>query len=308
MDLTAEVRGVVFNIQHYCIHDGPGIRSTVFVKGCPLRCVWCQNPESQSPAPEVLFVAERCEDCGTCVEACPEGAIALRDGKAATDRGLCKGRGNCVSVCPNEARSLMGKEMPASEVFEDLAADSLFYRSSGGGITVSGGEPLAQPDFTATVCRLAKEAGLHTAIDTCGHAPWHIVEQVLRHVDLVLYDFKHMNEEKHKLYTGVSNSLILENALRIAERHPQVRILGRFAVIPGYNDDDENVSATAEFIRTLGPVEGIHLLPYHKFGEAKYLRLEQSRGSLGIEPPTPERMHQIQLLFESAGVNAFVGG
>ncbi|MBN1458988.1 MAG: glycyl-radical enzyme activating protein [Armatimonadetes bacterium] len=308
MGLTGEIKGVVFNIQHYCIHDGPGIRSTVFVKGCPLRCVWCQNPESQSLMSEVLFVAERCEGCGACVEACPERAIAICDGKARTNRVLCKGRGDCVAVCPNEARSMIGKEMSASDAFRDLAADSLFYRRSGGGITVSGGEPLAQPDFTASVCGLAKEAGLHTAIDTSGYAPWCVLDEVLRHVDLVLYDFKHMDAERHRLYTGVSNALILENARRIVEEHPQMALLARFAVIPGFNDDEDNIRATAAFVKSLGRVETIHLLPYHKFGEAKYERLEQSREQLEIEPPSNDRMLEIKAVFDSIGLTALIGG
>jgi pyruvate formate lyase activating enzyme len=308
MAVTDEVRGVVFNIQHYCIHDGPGIRSTVFTKGCPLRCVWCQNPESQALVPEVLFVAEKCEGCGACVEACPERAIELCDGKARTNRVLCKGRGECIPACPNEARSIMGKAMSAGEAFRDLAADALFYRRSGGGITVSGGEPLAQPDFTAAVCRLAKKAGLHTAVDTSGHTAWCTMAKVLQYVDLVLYDFKHMDDQKHRLYTGVSNGLLLENAKRIVKEYPQVSMLGRVAVIPGYNDDVDNLRATAQFIQGLGAVSTVHLLPYHKFGEAKYERLEQSHDRLEIEPPTEEKMRQIKAVFESAGLTALIGG
>jgi len=308
VDDYGDIKGLVFNIQHYSIHDGPGIRSTVFLKGCPLRCVWCQNPESQSGLPEVLFMSERCEGCGACVPVCPVGAISVDQGKARTDRGRCRGTGACVEACPNEARSLMGKMMSANEVLADVIKDAMFYEGSGGGITISGGDPLAQDDFTEAICRLAKAAGLHTAIDTSGYAPWPAFQRVLEHTDLVLYDFKCMDDEKHKEFTGVSNELILENAKRMCESFPEVTLLARFAVIPGYNDDEHNLRQTAAFLKALGKVATVHLLPYHTFGEAKYERLEQPRQALPIAPPSEERMREIKRVFEDAGVEAVIGG
>ncbi len=300
--------GVIFNVQRYSIHDGPGIRTTVFLKGCPLRCLWCQNPESQTARPEVFFVAEKCAGCGACVRACPEGAIELVGERSRTDRDRCMGAGKCAEVCPNEARSLMGRHVTAGEVFDEVAADDIFYRRSGGGATLSGGEPLAQPEFAAAVLRLCQESGMHTTLDTCGYALWETMRQVLEHVDLVLYDFKHMDPEQHRRCTGVSNELILENAVRI-HRELGIPMLARVPVIPGYNDTVENLSATARFIATdLGDSIGVHLLPYHRLGEAKHDRLEQPGKSIAAQPPSDERMEEIGEIFESSGLTIHLGG
>lgn len=202
MSQTEDIKGFVFNIQHYSIHDGPGIRTTVFVNGCPLKCVWCQNPESQSLLPQVFFTSEKCTGCATCVAVCPEKAIEIHNGKSKTNRLLCKGRGRCAEVCPNEARDLMGQEMLASDVFRDVNSDAIFYHRSGGGVTISGGDPLSQPDFTTAVLKLCKEAGLHTVLDTCGFAKWDIFQKVLEQVDMVLYDIKHINRRHIKYVPG----------------------------------------------------------------------------------------------------------
>jgi pyruvate formate lyase activating enzyme len=307
MPNAGDVTGVIFNIQRYSIHDGPGIRTTAFFKGCPLRCLWCQNPESQIKRPEIFFVSENCQGCGACAEVCLQGAIEVVEGLARTDREVCMGCGECTEACPNEARNLMGRNATAQEVFEELAADEIFYQRSGGGATLSGGEPLAQPRFAAEVLRLCKEASLHTALDTCGYAPWETVRQVLEYVDLVLYDFKHMDPEQHERYTGVSNELILENARRIHQLG--IPMLARVPVIPGRNDAEENVVATALFIATeLGDSTGVHLLPYHRLGETKHERMEQSDKSLAAEPPSEEQMGELREVFESFGLEVHLGG
>jgi pyruvate formate lyase activating enzyme len=308
MTETRDTPGVIFNIQRYSIHDGPGIRTTVFLKGCPLRCVWCQNPESQSARPEVFFVAENCTGCGACVRACLEGAIELVGERSRTDRARCRGTGKCAEVCPSEARSLMGRQITAGEVFDEVAADDIFYQRSGGGATLSGGDPLAQPEFAAAVFRLCKESGIHTALDTCGYAPWRTVRQVLEHVDLVLYDFKHMDPDQHQRYTGVPNELILENAERI-HRELDIPMLARVPVVPGYNDAVENLTATARFVATeLGDSVEVHLLPYHRLGEAKHERMEQPEKSITAQPPSDERMEEIRKIFESFGLTVHLGG
>jgi pyruvate formate lyase activating enzyme len=305
---AGDITGVVFNIQRYSIHDGPGIRTTAFLKGCPLRCLWCQNPESQTARPEVFFVSENCTGCGACVEACPEGAIEVSEGRSKTDRALCTGCGKCAEVCPNEARNLMGRHVTAGEVFEEVAADDIFYQRSGGGVTLSGGEPLAQPEFATAVLRLCKDASIHTTLDTCGHARWETIRQVLEHVDLVLYDFKHMDPQQHERYTGVSNELILENAKRI-HQELGIPMLARVPVIPGYNDTAENLAATARFVATeLGDSIKVHLLPYHRLGETKHERMEQPEKSISARPPSDEYMEEKRKAFESFGLTVYLGG
>ena len=268
-------RGIIFNIQGYCIHDGPGIRTSVFLKGCPLCCSWCQNPESHFPLPELFFAEEKCSGCGTCIPICPEKAIRLQGIKSHTDRQLCKGAGLCVDACPNEARALIGRRATVDEVFKEIAADSLFYRESGGGVTLSGGEPLAQPEFAASILKKCRDAGFHTALDTCGYASWATAREVLRYVNLVLFDFKHMNPEMHRKYTGVSNELILQNAEKI-HHGMSIPMRARVTLVPGFNDFPENLEATARFIADrLSNAIPVHLLPYHRLGEAKWERLDK---------------------------------
>lgn len=301
-------QGVIFNVQHYSIHDGPGIRTTVFLKGCPLRCLWCQNPESQLTRPELFFNADLCQGCGKCVAVCPNHAVELLDGKSRTDRNSCRASGECVQVCPNDARNIMGKYATAGEVFSQVAADAIFYQQSGGGMTLSGGEPLMQPQFSANLLKLCRDAAIHTTLDTCGYASWDTARRVLEQVDLVLYDFKHMDPVEHKKLTGMSNELILENAKKI-RRELNVSMLARVPIAPGLNDSVENVRATAQFIANeLGDAVKVHLLPYHRLGEAKYERLEKPSQSVSLEPPNDEHMLELQKIVESFGLTTVIGG
>jgi pyruvate formate lyase activating enzyme len=266
-------RGAVFDIQRYSIHDGPGIRTTVFLKGCPLRCYWCQNPESQSAKPEILFDASKCTGCGACVAACAAGASRLSEGKSVIDREACRGCGKCVEVCLNEARRLVGKEMTVEEVMQPVLKDVRFYENSGGGVTLSGGEPTAQPDFASALLRRCKELGLHTVMETCGYAPWPVFERLLQHTDLVFYDLKHMDPGKHFAGTQVKNLTILENAKRIHSLKPMIV---RVPLIPGFNDSPAEIEATVRFVKTELPSTPVELLPYNKLGEGKYGRLDRS--------------------------------
>ena len=301
------IKGVVFNLQHYSIHDGPGIRTTVFLKGCPLKCLWCQNPESQDPDPLLFFTAEKCTGCGTCSGACPNGAIRLIDGKSKTDRERCTWCGKCVSVCPNEARSIIGREMTAEEVFEDLKTDDIFYRNSGGGVTLSGGDPVFQPDFSIAILKLCRSAGIHTALETCGFLEWGRLKNILKQTDLVLYDIKHMDSTRHKAYTGVANELILENAEKI-HRDLKLPVFPRVPLVPGYNDSLENLKCTAEFIATkLDGDNMVHILPYHPLGETKYLRMER-KITTSVTLPSDRQLETARQIFESAGLSAVIGG
>ena len=305
---SKDTKGLIFNIQFYSIHDGPGIRTTVFMKGCPLRCIWCQNPESQNFSRELFFEIEKCNGCALCVHSCPAGAIGISDAKLQTNRNKCTACGKCVELCCAEARMMIGKIVTAEEVFREAAKDNLFYQRSGGGVTLSGGEPLAQPEFAISILRRCKDAGIHVVVDTCGHADWQIAKEVLRHADLVLYDLKHMDAEKHKQMTGVSNELILDNARRICHELA-IPMLVRLPLIPGYNDAEENIKATAQFVSTeLHKNIKLYLLPYHKLGATKFERLERKCLDTAIEPPTAEHMHALHEMVLSYSPKHLRGG
>ena len=305
---TAAHIGQIFNIQGFSIHDGPGIRSTVFLKGCPLRCDWCQNPESQRTQAEILFLADKCDGCGKCVAACPAGAISLIGGSVLTDRGRCGAQGACVTACAAGARELIGRTTTADDIVAEVMKDSAFYAGSGGGVTLSGGEPLFHPTFAAEILRLCKVAGLHTTLDTCGYATWPKALRVLQHVDLVLYDFKHMDSEQHLRGTGVPNELILDNARRIYHEL-RIPIFARVPVLPGFNDSDENMSATARFIATeLHSSVPVHLIGFHRFGDGKRARLEREPMSLSLTYPDQAKLQHIQEIFASCDLQTVIGG
>ena len=307
MDLTAPV----FNIQSYSIHDGPGIRVTVFVKGCPLRCKWCANPESNSPRPQLMFYAAKCAACGKCIEACPQGAIVpgVKEGKpiALTLREKCADCGKCAEACPYEARELAGREMTVREVLDRVLKDKLFLDASGGGMTVSGGECLAHPDFTEALLFAAKEAGLHTAAESCSFAPEETVDRAFRCLDLALLDIKHMDSREHRRLTGVPNELILSN-IKHVYRDLKKAVTVRVPTIPGCNDSEENIAATARFVRDeLGPEVGVHLLPYHRLGESKNQSLGRP-SEMGIEPPSDEHMQHLKEIAEQYVSYVQIGG
>jgi pyruvate formate lyase activating enzyme len=303
------INGIVFNIQHYSIHDGPGIRTTVFLNGCPLRCFWCQNPESQSLKPQIFYMEERCTACGKCRDVCPQKAIEIVGDKAKTNRTICTGCGICTEACPNEARTIMGTIMTPEEVFNDVNSDAIFYETSGGGVTISGGDPVAQPDFTMAILKLCKDAGLHNAIETSGFTKWDVLSKIIKNVDMVLYDFKQMNDEQHRKYTGVSNLPILENIKRIDKEYPSIKLVARLPVITGYNDSKENIRRTAEFIsRELKPGIKVHLLPYHKLGNTKYERMEMTGRIIDIVPPSQEHMEELLEIILGFGLDGVIGG
>jgi len=281
--MEVDKTGIVFDIQHYSIHDGPGIRTNVFLKGCPLRCLWCQNPESQKHFPQLMFDAQKCTGCSLCAAVCPKNAILIENGKSVTDRSKCDGCGLCVTVCLPEARSISGKRMTVEEVCREVMKDKLFYQDTGG-VTLTGGEPLYQPEFSKAILARCKELGITTCIETCGFGNWVIFKPILKYTDTVLYDLKHMNSEKHKQCTGVSNELILDNLKRISAG-TGLPVFVRTPVIPGYNDEPDNYHAMGRFIAdNVSTCQAVELLPYHRLGEGKMLQLG---GEINIEIRTP---------------------
>jgi pyruvate formate lyase activating enzyme len=293
----SEPRRVVFDIMRFSIRDGPGIRTTVFFKGCPLDCWWCHNPESRAPELETIRRDARCIRCGACREACPTGA--------ASGKGVCTLCGACVAACPTGAREIVGRAMTVAEILAEVLKDRAFFEESGGGVTFSGGEPLADPPFLATALDACRAEGLHTAVDTCGHAPTPVVRGIGGRTDLFLYDLKLMDDARHREYTGVSNALVLRNLAALAEDSRNVAI--RFPVIPGVNDDEENVMATGRFLADLGFAK-IHLLPYHGTASEKYRQLGKPYRLASLRPPSAERLAAMCRTLESFGLNVQVGG
>lgn len=268
--------GQVYNIQRYSTHDGPGVRTTVFLKGCPLRCFWCQNPESQSIRPVLMFRQDKCTVCGRCIEACPQQANSIVEGRLAVDRKLCTACGVCAKpgVCLAGTRKIEGKAMTVNEVIKQVVSDYSLYQNSGGGITVSGGDCEAQPEFTTALLKAAHKNLINTCVEISGAFPWETVKQITDHADYILYDLKCMSDEKHKQGTGVSNKRILENAKNLVRENKWIYF--RTPLIPGFNDSPENIEATARFIRDelrLNPADHLELLAYNNLGEDKYLRL-----------------------------------
>lgn len=299
--------GLVFDVKRFSIHDGPGIRTTVFLKGCPLHCAWCHNPESQDTKPDVMLRPGRCIGCGACIEVCPEQAVSRNDdGVVVTDRARCLRCGTCADTCYAEARERVGETRTVAELLETIGRDRGFYDESGGGMTLSGGEPLLQRDFAANLLIACQAHGIHTAVDTSGAVPWKAFEATTPHTDLFLYDIKHMDDAAHREATGASNRRILENLRRLSGRGHDIVL--RFAVIPGFNDDEDNLRRTAAFAAGLPRRHPVSLLPYHGAAEDKYKRLGQSYTLGRLRPPGDDRIADIAAILEGYGLEVSTGG
>lgn len=298
-------KGIVFDVKKYAVDDGPGIRTTVFLKGCPLRCWWCHNPEGQNPKPELMYKRKRCIACGECVEICPKGAISQSAQFVSVNRELCNLCGKCTRVCPSDALVVVGKEVKVDEMLKEIEKDRIFYDESGGGVTLSGGEPLMQPDFLDALLEGCKKRSIHTALDTCGYASSETVDKIRDKVDLFLYDIKTMDDRVHRRYTGVSNKPIIRNLERLAENGS--RILVRLPIIPGINDDEENVTKTADFALS-HEVKQICLLPYHRAGIEKYRSLDKTYRLKYVQSPSDKKLQLIKEKLITLGLDVRIGG
>jgi len=299
------VEGKVLRIERFAIHDGPGIRTTVFLKGCPLRCAWCHSPESQLLQPEFMPQPERCVRCFGCTNACPHHAVTPAADNGPIAPGACTTCGACAEACPTGARELAGRTMSVEALMAEIERDRIFYDESGGGVTFSGGEPLMQPDFLMDMVRSCRASGVHVAVDTCGQVDAGALLEVARDADLFLFDLKMMDEERHIAFTGASNVRILQNLERLAAVHSN--ILVRFPLIPGVNDDDENVRATGALLASLR-LTRVDVLPYHRTGIAKYERLHIPYRLPDVQPPTTDRLAHVVRLLEDCGLIVRPGG
>jgi glycyl-radical enzyme activating protein len=263
--------GLVLSIDRCSLHDGPGIRTTVFLKGCPLHCLWCHNPESISTKPELFFMDDRCSRCGACVTACPNGCHTVTDAMHTVDRRACVACGRCVQACPMSALQIKGKPMAVEDVMAEVVKDRVYYEESGGGLTISGGEPLLQIDFTAALLAAARAQSIHTCVETCGHVSWDRFERILPVTDLFLYDCKATDPVRHREFTGASDDLIRENLNRVLASGKSVIL--RCPLVPGVNDDDAHLQGIAALSQSHAGIVGVEVMPYHAMARAKYGRI-----------------------------------
>ncbi len=315
------MNGIVTNIQRFSIHDGPGIRTTVFLKGCNLRCFWCHNPETLEPKPQLQIFPSRCIACGECFKRCPHGAhelvsvpetVGVQGGSASASesvgkrrvfhRELCEACGRCAETCYAEALVLVGQCKSVEEVVEEVLRDRPFYETSNGGVTLSGGEPLLQRDFSYAILERCKQEGVHTAIETAANFPWERVASILPVTDLIMMDIKLMDSARHREYTGVPNERILDNALRLGQQ-PQPLIV-RTPIIPGVNDNAEDVAAIAEFVAKLPNLLYYELLPFHPMGSGKYDSLDMDYRARNLKSPPREHMDRLVEVAQRSGIKA----
>ena len=302
------IRGEIFDIQRFSIHDGPGIRTVVFLKGCSLYCPWCCNPEGISYKSELAYYPQKCFDCGECIHICPQKAItrSCKEDGVSIDREKCNNCGVCVPVCNSKALTLMGEEISAGQVMKEVKKDTVFYRVSGGGLTLSGGEPLEQIDFTEALLSVAKQDGINTAVETCGYTSSENFRRVLKNVDYLLYDIKHTDSKKHKDFTGKDNKLILENMKLAVQICPSVT--ARVPYIPGFNDSEKEILEIADFISSIS-LASLHILPYHNLGFSKYKslgKIYQMASTKSVERKKVQRIKRV--IEERYPIKVRVGG
>jgi pyruvate formate lyase activating enzyme len=298
--------GIIFDIQPYAIYDGPGIRTTIFFKGCPLTCSWCHNPESQRKAPEVSYAADRCTGCGCCVEECPTGSLSLVSGAIVRDRTTCTACGACARVCPGGAAELIGKDVEPAYIVSQVTGDKPFFDKSGGGVTISGGEPTMQPDFLFETLSLIKENGIHTALETSGYFNDDLVPELVRYADLFLFDIKHTDSDLHKKFTGVRSEPILKNFRRLTKSLPDGRLIPRIPLIPGCNTDEKSIDGMIDFFQEAGHNGPVHLMPYNPLAKSKYEKVGMEKRYRDFGRLTDEMRKAITTRMNGAGLPTFL--
>jgi len=297
-------KGIVFDIQRFSIHDGLGIRTLVFLKGCNLRCQWCSNPESQRFKPDLFFQPEKCIGCQACIKVCSQKAIIFEKNQIFFRRELCKNCGKCAEVCYAEARVIKGKEISTDEVIKEVIKDNAFYSKTQGGITLGGGEPLQQSNFALSILKKCKEKGLNTAIETSGYVPWENIEKVIPYTDFFLYDIKHMDPKVHKQYIGVDNQLILLNLKKLAKK---AMIIIRTPLIPGFNDTETDINDIAQYVAKLG-IKEFNLLPYQNYGRYKYNLLGRHYSFKNDKILDKEDVNKLRTVAIKQGLKVKIGG
>jgi pyruvate formate lyase activating enzyme len=301
------VTGRIFDIKRYSIHDGPGIRTTVFLKGCSLRCLWCHNPESVDPGPELMHWPGRCSRCYACIEACPKGAIAKdAAGAVVIDRKVCDLCGKCAEACLYDAMQMVGRETSVEDVLAEIEKDRVFYEQSGGGVTLSGGDPFVQAAFAEALLDGCRSRGIRTAVDTAGFSKNDVLDRLASKTDLILYDLKCMDDARHKELTGVSNVSIIDNLKRLAAGRTEVWV--RIPLVAGVNVDDDNIRRTIAFLSSLKTIRRVGILPYHSGGLEKARRIGRENNFRKFETPSEERIAAIEAAFREAGFEVRRGG
>lgn len=301
------LKGMIFDIKRFEVHDGPGIRTTVFLKGCPLKCWWCHNPEGISPEKEVMYFEYKCIYCRTCEKLCPRNAIKIVDSQHTIIREKCNGCGKCAETCPSGALKTVGIEITVEGLLREIEKDVKLYDVSNGGVTFSGGEPLYQPEFLLEILKKCKEVDINTALDTSGYAPKEVFKKVIPYVNIFLYDIKIMKEDYSYKYIGATSKPILENLRILIEMNRGRDVILRFPVIPNITDTKENIEEIIKLMKTLKGVEEIDLLPFHDVRE-KYIRLGKEYKMISSEPPSPQKLKFLKEIFEEMGLKVKIGG
>jgi pyruvate formate lyase activating enzyme len=298
------MKASIFNIQKFSIHDGPGIRTTVFFKGCPLQCIWCHNPESQNSGKEILYDKNKCTLCGSCIKICQNNAIEIKDNDLEMNMDKCTFCGDCTVSCINSARQIAGKEYTVDQVMKEVLKDRVFYKNSKGGVTLSGGEPLIYAAFVEELLMKLKKENIHTAVDTCGAVDFKVLERISEYTDLFLYDIKSTDEEKHILYTGVSNKNIIENLIKLSKIHNNINL--RLPIIEGINADENHIFEILKLIKNTN-IKKINLLPYHDIAMHKYEKLGRKYYEY-MKRPADEKLKRYKGIFEKEGYRVKIGG